>query len=60
MSSPLSPEVTEYFKKMGSQGGAVKNPKKRKAAQTNVAKARQSRWKPRLLKKEVINDQEIK
>jgi hypothetical protein len=55
--SELHPAVSDYFKGLGKQGGAVKNPKKRKAAQTNVAKARQSRWKPRLLKKEVINDQ---
>lgn len=56
MASELHPEISSYFKKLGSQGGAVRNPKKREAAQKNVAKARQSRWKPRLLKKEDSND----
>lgn len=60
MASNLSEDVIQYFKNMGKQGGATKTPRKRKAAQTNVAKARQSRWKPRLLKKETTNDQEIK
>lgn len=43
---PTEPkELREYFRNIGRRGGKARSAQKRKASQTNIAKARESRWK---------------